>query len=188
MFFSHRFRFVSIVGITLFLAACSTVTQHRYRSIDHVKRPHVERVNFDPSDIKKGTGTTQLVGRAYLQDSRQFKEYSGAMIDVVLNPVSKASEQWFKEVCQRGRVLSEPASALYKQALYQVKTNTFGQFAFPNVPQGEYFLSTRLYWVDTAPRSGPVEYGGLLAKRVKLTSAAQAIDLNQQDRCAGYFH
>ncbi len=175
---------LSVVG----LAACSTVTSHRYQSIGHPKRPQVERVEFNPAEIKKDAGVTHVVGRAYLLDTRAFQERVANFADVVLNPVSAASTQWYTEVCRRGKVLKGEPNPLYQHAMFQTKTNSYGQFAFPNVPAGEYYLSTKLYWIDTAPRSGPVEYGGLLAKRVKLVAGATSIDLNQQDRCPGYFH
>ena len=42
--------------------------------------------------------------------------------------------------------------------------------------------------MDTKPARGPVQYGGLLAQRVRLDAATHTIDLNQQHRCPGYFH
>lgn len=183
----RKIYFASAALLSLILSACGTVTSYKYRSIEHRKRPQVERVTFNPSDIRKGSGQVHLVGRVYLRD-RLDEERVGNGVDVVLNPVSKASTQWFTEVCSKGKVLVGEVDPLYEHAMDIVKTNAFGQFAFPGVEPGEYYLSTRLYWQDTAPFSGPVEYGGLLAKKVKLTADAVAIDLNQKDRCPGYFH
>ena len=181
-----RLGFISIVAVML--TACGTVTEYRYGQISHPKRIEVERVAFNPSDIGAHTGISHLVGRAYVRDNRSFQERVGGFIDVVLNPVSKASTQWFTEVCRHGKVLKGQSDALYQQALIQTKTNNYGQFAFPNVPSGEYYLSTRLYWLDEAPRSGPIEYGGLLAKKINLQPGAQTIDLSQLDKCPGYYH
>ncbi len=175
---------VSVTG----LVACGTVTQHRYQSIAHPKRPQVDRVAFNPDDLKKGAGVAHVVGRAYLLNTRAFQERVANFADVVLNPVSAASTQWFTEVCRRGKVLKGEANPLYEHAMFMTKTNSYGQFAFPNVPAGDYYLSTKLYWMDTAPRSGPVEYGGLLAKKVTLAAGAVSMDLSQKDRCPGYFH
>lgn len=175
---------VSVISLT----ACGTVTQYRYQSISHSKRPQVERVKFNSADIKKGSDVAHLVGRAYLREVKNNQERVANFVEVVLNPVSTASTQWFNEVCRRGKVLKGTVSPLYEHAMYKTKTNNYGQFAFPNIPTGEYYLSTKLYWMDTEPRSGPVEYGGLMAKRVKLVAGAVSIDLNQQNRCPGYFH
>ncbi|NOL49455.1 carboxypeptidase regulatory-like domain-containing protein [Pelistega europaea] len=183
----RKIYFTSAVLLSAILSACGTVTNLKYKSIDHRKRPQVERVAFNPSDIQKASGEVHLVGRVYLRDSHTNEERVGNNVDVVLNPVSSVSTQWFNEVCRKGKVLIGEVDPLYEHAMDMVKTNSYGQFAFPNVSPGEYYLSTRLYWHDTAPFSGPVEYGGLLAKKVKLVGDAVAIDLNQQDRCPGYY-
>lgn len=184
----RKLHFAGVALLSLILSACGTVTSYKYKSIGHSKRPQVERVAFNPSDIKQSGGEVHLVGRVYLRDQFRNEERVGNGVDVVLNPVSKASTQWFTEVCRRGKVLVGEVDPLYEHAMDIVKTNEFGQFAFPGVAPGEYYLSTRLYWQDTAPFSGPVEYGGLLAKKVKLTGDAVAIDLSQKDRCPGYYH
>lgn len=185
---SRSLRFAVPVVMAVVLSACGTVTSHRYQSIAHPKRPLVERVEFNPAEIKRESSVSHVVGRAYLRDNRTFQERVANFADVVLNPVSTASTQWYNEVCRRGKVLKGDPSPLYQHAMFVSKTNSYGQFTFPNVPTGEYYLSTKLYWMDTAPRSGPVEYGGLLAKKVKLVAGAVSIDLSQQDRCSGYFH
>lgn len=182
--FTLNLRVMAVLSLALVLSACGTTK--RYGSIAHPKRVQVERVAFNSSDIVQGPGTTMLVGRAYLGD--QFQERVANFVDVVLNPVSRASDQWYQEVCQRGKVLTGKLDPAYSKRRYLAKTNNFGQFAFSQVPKGEYYLTTRLYWLDTKPSSGPVEYGGLLAKRVKLDAATHTIDLNQQSRCPGYFH
>lgn len=178
-------RLIAVTGLVLVLSACGTTTQ-RYSSISHQKRTQVERVVFNSADIVQGNGRTMLVGRAYLGD--QFQERVANFVEVILNPVSKASEQWYLEVCRKGKVLSGVIDPNYTKRYFSVRTNNFGQFAFTNVPKGEYYLTTRLYWMDTTPVRGPIEYGGLLAKRVKLEDDTYTIDLNQQDRCSGYFH
>ena len=183
--YSSTLRVCALASLALVLTACGTAGK-RDSSLVHPKRDTVQRVAFNYSDIVQGGGSTMLVGRAYLGD--QYQERVANFVDVVLNPVSKASEQWFKEVCQRGKVLVGPIDPQYERRRYLAKTNNFGQFAFSQVPKGEYFLTTRLYWMGTKPARGPVQYGGLLAKRVKLDAPTHTIDINQQNRCPGYFH
>lgn len=180
--------FAGAALFSLILSACSTVTSYKYGSIQHRKRPLIERVVFNPADIRTEDGEVHLVGRVYLLDPSLNEEHVGNGVDVVLNPVSQASNQWFNEVCRKGNVLVGIINPRYEQAMNKVKTNEYGQFAFPKVAPGEYYLSSRLYWQDTTPFSGPIEYGGLLAKKITLRGDAMAIDLNQQDRCPGYYH
>lgn len=181
-------RLVVMAVLAAIVAACGTVTQYRYKSIGHPKRPSVERIKFDPSSLQQSAEQSHLVGRVYLRDERLFQEYVGAQVEVVLNPVSPSSTQWFKEVCQRGKRLVGEIDPLYEHAMLLVRSNDYGQFAFPSVPAGEYYLSSRVYRWDETPFSGPVEYGGLLAKRVKLEAGAVSVDLNQQNACPGYYH
>jgi len=175
-----------LLGAVLILTACSSSPRHGF--FDKGSRKQVERAVFNPADIKQGSAYAQLVGRAYISDYKSYGERTGALVDVILNPVSGTSTQWFEEVCRRGNVLTGPVNEHYRSKIRTVKTNQYGQFVFTNVPRGEYYLSARMYWLDTQPFSGPVEYGGLVAKRIKLDSSIHTIDLNDFDRCEHYFN
>ena len=185
MFNIKNLKFLSL-GALLILSACSSGPKHGF--FEQGSRSQIVRAAFAPSDIKQGPGYAQLVGRAYISDYKSYGERTGALIDVILNPVSGTSTQWFEEVCRRGNVLTGPVDEHYRSKIRTVKTNQYGQFVFTNVPQGEYYLSARMYWLDTQPFSGPVEYGGLVAKRVNLNHSIHTIDLNDQDRCQRYFN
>lgn len=185
MFNLKKTRFLLFV-VTLFLAACSSSPRHSH--IDHGGRKEVSRAAFNPSDIKQGSGYSQLVGRAYISDYKSYGERTGALIDVILNPVSTTSTQWFDEVCRKGNVLTGPVDQNYRSKIRTVKTNQYGQFVFTDVPPGDYYLSARMYWLDTQPFTGPVQYGGLVAKKITLGHAIETIDLNDFDRCQHYFN
>ncbi len=171
------------------LAGCSSTKTGRDRSISHSPRDQVVRIGYDESAYALPIGQpTMLVGRAFIYDAINGGERSGGNVDVVLNPVSAMSDQWFNEVCRRGNVLAGKADPRYAARAYASKTNSFGQFAFTNVPAGEYYLTTRLYWMDTKPFSGAVQYGGLLAKKIRLIPGTNTINLSDSDKCRGYFH
>ncbi|MDO5667464.1 MAG: carboxypeptidase regulatory-like domain-containing protein [Alcaligenaceae bacterium] len=174
------------LAIVLLLAACSS--SPKQGTIDHGGRKDVARVAFNPSDIKQSSARSQLVGRAYISDYKSYGERTGALIDVILNPVSKTSTQWYEEVCRRGNVLTGPINSAYRSKIRTVKTNQYGQFVFSDVPRGEYYLSARMYWLDTQPITGPVQYGGLVAKKISLKDSIETIDLNDSARCQSYFH
>ena len=61
------YRVLAIASLAVILTACGT-TSKRDTSLVHPKRTQVQRVAFNPSDIVQGSGTTMLVGRAYLGD------------------------------------------------------------------------------------------------------------------------
>lgn len=179
--------YLAIVSVLL-LSACSSGSGVKKTSFfDDGSRKQIERAPFSVSDIKKGRGTTQLVGRAYISDFKSYGERTGALVDVILNPVSPTSTQWFNEVCRRGNVLTGPVNESYRSMIRTVKTNQYGQFVFSDVPRGEYYLSARMYWLDTEPFSGPIQYGGLVAKKINLKDSIETIDLNDFDRCRLYF-
>lgn len=173
------------LAVVLLLVACSSAP--RQGTIAHAGRKDIPRVAFNPSDIKQSTASSQLVGRAYISDYKSYGERTGALIDVILNPVSGTSTQWFNEVCRRGNVLTGPVSQAYRSKIRTVKTNQYGQFVFTDVPRGDYYLSARMYWLDTQPITGPVQYGGLVAKKISLRNSIETIDLNDFDRCQSYF-
>ncbi|NLY65534.1 MAG: carboxypeptidase regulatory-like domain-containing protein [Alcaligenaceae bacterium] len=173
----------------LILAGCSSTSVQKDRSLEHTPRKQVERVVYSGSPSNQAARErTMLVGQVYITDRVNGGNRTGALIDVVLNPISNASQQWYQEVCRSGKVLTGQAGQAYRSQAFATKTNEFGQFAFPSVPTGEYYLTSRLYWIDTKPMSGPVEYGGLLAKKVNLVQGTNAIDLNDSDKCQRYFH
>ncbi len=172
------------------LAGCSsTKTGGRDHSISHSPRKQVQRIVYEDSAYTQPMGQpTMLVGRTFIYDAVNGGERSGSYVDVVLNPVSALSNQWFDVVCRSGNVLVGKPDPRYAARAYASKTNSFGQFAFTNVPAGDYYLTTRLYWMDTKPFSGAVQYGGLLAKKIRLIPGTNTINLSDSDKCRGYFH
>ena len=189
-FMSRSIKVVLVLTAAAVLAGCSsTKTGGRDSSISHKPRAQVDRMAYDEGAYALPVGQpTMLVGRTFIYDRINGGERSGSYVDVVLNPLSEMSTQWFDEVCRGGRVLKGKPDPRYAARAYASKTNSFGQYAFTNVPSGEYYLTTRLYWMDTKPFSGAVQYGGLLAKKVRLIPGTNTINLSDSDKCRGYYH
>lgn len=186
---SRSIKVLLVVIAAAVVAGCSSTKTGKDHSLSHSPRKQVERIAYDESAYALPIGQpTMLVGRAFIYDAINGGERSGGHVDVVLNPVSAMSDQWFNVVCRRGHVLAGKPDPRYAARAYATKTNSFGQFAFNNVPAGEYYLTTRLYWMDTKPFSGAVQYGGLLAKKVRLAPGTNTINLSDSDKCRGYFH
>lgn len=184
----HLLRFI-VPAAALVLAGCSSSPVKKDRFLEHAPRKQVQRVAYNGSpDVAATQAKTMLVGQVHIHDRVNGGVRTGAYLDVVLNPVSAASNQWYQEVCRAGKVLNGQPDQRYVRNAFQAKTNDYGQFVFTNVPVGEYYLTSRLYWIDTKPISGPVEYGGLLSKKISLVAGTNAFDLNDTDKCHGYFH
>ncbi len=181
--------FLAIIAAVVVAGCSSTKTGGKDHSISHSPRKQIQRIAYNESAYALPVGQpTMLVGRTYIYDRINGGERSGGYVDVVLNPVSAMSDQWFNVVCRSGDVLVGKPDPRYAARAYASKTNSFGQFAFTNVPSGEYYLTTRLYWMDTKPFSGAVQYGGLLAKKIRLIPGTNTINLSDSDKCKGYFH
>lgn len=175
------------VALSLLLTACGSSPQRN--AVKHkVRKEDKNRVPFKESDLKQGPGKTMLVGRAWLNDATQSGQRTGANIDIILNPVTPTSTQWFNEVCRQGKVLNKSTDSRYKAHIHTSRTNQFGQYVFMDVPVGEYYLVARMYWMDEKPYSGPVQYGGLLAKKVQLGSTTNTVNLDDGDACRPYFN
>lgn len=187
---SRSIKVMSAIIAAAVLAGCSsTKTGGRDPSLSHSPRKQVVRMDYNESAYAVPVGQpTMLVGRTFIYDAINGGERSGGYVDVVLNPVSAMSNQWFDAVCRRGHILKGKPDPRYAARAYASKTNSFGQYAFTNVPSGEYYLTTRLYWMDTKPFSGAVQYGGLLAKKIRLVPGTNTINLSDSDKCRGYFH
>lgn len=188
-FTGKNIRWFIVPIMALVLAGCSSTPSKKDRSLQHEPRKQVQRIAYTGIPATSATQEkTMLVGVVYMRDRINGGDRTGAYIDVVLNPVSSSSNQWYQQVCRAGNVLSGQPDQRYVRDAYYAKTNNFGQFAFPSVPVGEYYLTSRLYWIDTKPMSGPVEYGGLLSKKIRLVAGTNAINLNDADKCRGYFN
>ncbi|MCP6769344.1 carboxypeptidase-like regulatory domain-containing protein, partial [Klebsiella pneumoniae] len=63
----------------------------------------------------------------------------GAGSEIILNPVTSLSLQWYDEA-RRGNLMSEP-DPRYVAAGRTTKADAEGRFEFRNVPPGEYFVN-----------------------------------------------
>lgn len=137
--------------------------------------------------IANNSPLAQVVGRIYLRNQNDSSERTGKYVEVALNPVSNASNQWYRDVCLGGFELAGDIGPSYRNMIRTSVSNEMGQFAFPNVPEGEYYLSARLYWFDEKPMSGPEMYGGLLAKKIRVGQLAISEQLTQENACSGNY-
>lgn len=148
----------------------------------------IERHVFDASTLRLDMNTrTNFRGQVALNDKHRKRVIGAANLEVVLNPVSNTSLQWYKLVCQQGETLQVNASEQYRRLLKVAYTNQKGAFSFEQVPVGEYFLVSQIYWYDKTNYMGPEQYGGLLAKRIYIEPKNNRINLTEKDACKAHF-
>ena len=82
--------------------------------------------------------------------------------EVLLNPVTSISNQWYQENYLSGKDLSEP-DPRYLAALTKTTADGEGRFRFNNIPEGDYYLTSNVTWYV-----GNSKQGGWISKRVTI--------------------
>ena len=126
--------------------------------------PPIQRIPFPVSEYdklsKKGTASVQ--GQVFMK-TRSGDVKLGAGNEAFLNPVTTYSFQWYKQTYQQGKVLSAP-DPRYDGYMITTITDAQGKFKLRNVPPGEYFLVSSVFWED---RSDELQ-GGYIAKWIRV--------------------
>jgi hypothetical protein len=112
-------------------------------------------------------GTATVKGQAFLK-TRGGEVKTAAGNEVFLNPVTSYSLDWYENSYIPNWKM-EPADP--RQASY-MKTKLAdgnGHFVFKNVPAGEYFLTTSVFWESaTGYQSSLRRQGGIISKKIKV--------------------
>ena len=147
-------RFLLII-IPLLMSGCATM------------RPVVQRIQFpvEEYELLQQEGTAIVCGQAFMK-TRGGDVKLAAGNEVLLNPVTSYSEQWFEETYLQNKDLSLP-DLRYRKHILSTIADAEGSFEFKNVPPGEYYLTTRVIWEAPVGYHGSlVPQGGLLAERI----------------------
>ncbi|WP_036767974.1 hypothetical protein [Persephonella sp. KM09-Lau-8] len=161
-----------IILISVISFSCSTPLKTQ---TIHIKSP------FDPNEVnwfyKKGKNT--ITGQAFLR-TRSGEVRTCAGYEVSLIPFSKYAEERMKAFygnSQKGffniqnlffkQIEFVPDSPEYLKTKKTTICDANGRFKFENLPDGEYFIVTRVIW-EVPSYSGSYPVGGYLMQRVKL--------------------
>lgn len=134
-----------------------------------LRRPPLDRVAFPDAEYAalpvKGTATVR--GQAFLK-TRGGDVKTAAGEEVILNPVTSYSQQWFDVAYVGGRELKEP-DARYSEYQRRKVADAEGRFQFSDVPAGEYFVVARVVWDAAVGYQGSlVQQGGYVAKKIEV--------------------
>ena len=125
----------------------------------------VERVAFPESEYASlpQSGSATVSGQAFLK-TRGGDVKTAAGNDVLLNPVTSYSLQWYEQSYLGGKRLTDPDP---RQDHYIRKTiaDGDGRFTFSDVPSGDYFLVALVVW-EAPTGYGLASQGGYVAKRI----------------------
>ncbi|GGX11122.1 hypothetical protein GCM10007242_16470 [Pigmentiphaga litoralis] len=145
------------IALTLGLAACAMPPQ----------RTTVTRLPFNEAEYASlaKTGTGVVRGQLFAKQ-RGGGVVKGAGSEILLNPVTSLSLQWYDAV-RAGNMMSEP-DPRYMAATRTTRADAEGRFEFRAVPPGEYFVTGAVSW--EVPQIGV--QGGAVVERVKVQDAA----------------
>lgn len=112
-----------------------------------------------------GTGTVE--GQVFMKTVGGDVKY-GAGSEVILNPVTSYSEQWYDASYDLHRPMS-PADSRQAQYVLTIQADGSGNFKFSNVPPGKYFVTSSVFW-QIPSQFGLSRQGGMMTNRITVTN------------------
>ncbi|MBU1599373.1 hypothetical protein KKG61_04625 [bacterium] len=145
-----------------FIASCATMAP-----------PQISRMAFPENEYQNlaKSGSAVVKGQAFLK-TRGGDVKMAAGNDVILNPVTSYSNEWYEKYYIQGKPLVEPDSRVWNYVIRTVADGS-GRFIFKNVPAGQYFVTTFVTW------EAPTDYGGAL--QVQGGTVTKRITVNEGD-------
>ena len=111
-----------------------------------MREPPVARIPFPEAEYAAlpTSGTGIVTGQAFWKTSGRYV-IPAAREEVVLNPVTSYSDQWYTVVCAAERQMETYDQRLDKYVMRKTADDQ-GRFTFENVPPGEYYVNTIVRW------------------------------------------
>jgi hypothetical protein len=141
---------ITLVTIGLF-SGCSKVQRIPFPVEEYEKLPKIE------------SGTAIVKGQAFLRTMIGEVRYAAGS-EVMLNPITSYSRQWYTESYLPSRLIADADPRLWDYVVH-TQADAEGRFEFRNVPAGEYYAVTKLIWY--VPGSYAPQ-GGVIAKPIKV--------------------
>lgn len=112
-----------------------------------------------------GQGTGSLIGQAFLKTRGGDVRYAAGN-DVYLNPVTSYSTEWFDVAIRGGQPISEGDPRVQAFTRTTVADGE-GRFEFNNLPAGDYYVVTWVFWeVPSGAYGGMTTTGGPVGSKV----------------------
>jgi hypothetical protein len=130
-----------------------------------------QRITFPVSEYnslnREGTGIVN--GQAFLK-TRGGDVKTAAGEEVLLNPVTSYSNQWYKVAYTGNKPITEPDPRYWNYVRKEI-ADADGRFTFKNVPPGDYYLTTTVYWEAPVGYHGAlVRQGGLISRKITVVN------------------
>ncbi|MDH5447035.1 MAG: hypothetical protein OEY52_15920 [Gammaproteobacteria bacterium] len=121
----------------------------------------IQRIPFNMAEYAElpAKGTATVTGQAYLKTADGTIHYPKNE-KARLNPVTSYSKQWY-QVHYIERKSITKADPRYLEYVYKVDFDEQGRFNFNNIPEGSYYISAPIFWMEEIK----MEDGSILMKR-----------------------
>lgn len=151
---------IALLSFVGFLTSCATMIPPQRR----MAFPEHEYLSLARS------GTAIVKGQAFLK-TRGGDVKVAAGNEIILNPVTSYSNEWYEKAHVQGTILVEPDSRLLNYVLRTVADGN-GMFTFKNVPAGQYFVTTSVTWEAATGYQGALQMqGGTVTKRITVNDS-----------------
>lgn len=154
-------RAFSAVLITAFMTGCATMAV-------------VQRPDFDPAEyagLDERTGTGIVSGQVFLRTRGGEVRY-GAGSEVILNPVTSYSRFWYEVGHVQRKQISPPDPRLDRY-LITTQADGNGNFRFENVPAGDYYLTSSVFWEVPVGIYTSQPQGGFISEPVTVVDGSE---------------
>lgn len=151
-----------LISILLGMLLCGCVTQR-------IPFPEAELASLVLKGDKIVTGTVFLVDQL---DEKQL----GGGSEVVLEPVSSYSQQWYDVKYLANRSIAKPDQR-YEVYLKKTTADDAGRFSFSGVAPGNYFLRAPLFWEATTCSAGVVRTEVIITKKISISKDDTTLEI-----------
>lgn len=148
-------RLILLFAAAVILSACVPMTSP------------VSRIPFPENEYQSlaKEGNAIVKGQAFLK-TRGGDIKTAAGSEVLLNPVTSYSLQWYEIAYLAGKPLTEPDPRLSSYVIKQIADGS-GRFTFKKVPSGDYFVTSLITWEAATGYQGALQVqGGWVTKRI----------------------
>ena len=138
------------------------------------KKSIIERIPFPENEyrILQKEGTSIVKGQAFLK-TRGGDVKPAAGEQVILNPVTSYSNQWYEENYLKHNFMSPVDPRLWKY-IKKTTADGSGRFKFKNVAAGEYYVTTKVMWETATGYQGSLQLqGGWLTKKIHISNGQE---------------
>lgn len=133
-----------------------------------------QRPDFNPAEyagLADRTGTGVVTGQVFLRTMVGEVRY-GAGSEVILNPVTSYSRFWYEQGHLQNRRLTPPDPRV-DEYLITTQADGNGNFRFENVPAGEYYLTSSVFWQVPVGAFSSQQQGGWVSEPITVRDGAE---------------